>query len=93
MIIIVNMIIIMNMLFRNNLDPSPIMHHLLLLRLLSLQPVNYYLQHADQLLVPQPLVIIVFLFVSLNVLILSLQPVNYYMDHADQLLVPQPFCY
>ena len=74
------------MIFRNNLDPSPIMHHLLLLRLLSLQPVDYYLQHCEQLLVPQPLVIsfwnlpfyFLFPYAFLNVFLLipSLQPVN-----------------
>ena len=42
---------------RNNLDPSPIMHHLLLLRLLSLKPTEYYMEHVEQLLIPQPLVI------------------------------------
>ena len=42
---------------RNNLDPSPIMHHLLLLRLLSQKPTEYYMEHVEQLLIPQPLVI------------------------------------
>ena len=55
-VIKITIIFIMN-LIRNNLDPSPIMHHLLLLRLLSLQPTDYYMEHADQLLIPQPLVL------------------------------------